>query len=125
MTGRQKKRLSALEELLDEGQPAMPPPRDDGAGGEGERMGDVATADGTGDESREVVRDESSNSDEILGAIAGFYKRADSMAASQALLLNKELEDRGILEKITDETGLKLVGKDAASKRRRDQGGSE
>ena len=37
------------------------------------------------------------------------------MAASQALLLNKELEDRGMIEKITDETGLKVVGKKAAA----------
>ena len=34
-------------------------------------------------------------------------------AASQALLLNKELEDRGVIEKITDESGLKVVGKEA------------
>ena len=33
------------------------------------------------------------------------------MAASQALLLNKELEERGFVEKITDETGLKIIGK--------------
>ena len=38
------------------------------------------------------------------------------MAASQALLLNKELEDRGVIDKITDETGLKVVGKEAAAK---------
>ena len=37
------------------------------------------------------------------------------MAASQALLLNKKLEDAGIVEKITDETGLKVIGKQAAS----------
>ena len=36
------------------------------------------------------------------------------MAASQALLLNKELEDRGVVEKITDESGLKVIGKEAA-----------
>ena len=35
------------------------------------------------------------------------------MAASQALLLNKELEDRGIIEKITDVPGLRVVGKRA------------
>ena len=33
------------------------------------------------------------------------------MAASQALLLNKKLEDAGVLEKITDKSGLKVVGK--------------
>ena len=44
-----------------------------------------------------------------------FYEQADNMTASQALLLNKELEDRGVVEKITDETGLKVIGKDAAA----------
>ena len=120
MTGTQKKRLSALEELLD-----------DDEGEDTRRGGVVATTDGTGADHRsgvEVVEEGGSSSnndnDGIFGAIAGFYKKADSMAASQALLLNKELEDRGILEKITDETGLKVVGKAAASKQR-DGGGSE
>ena len=53
--------------------------------------------------------------DGIFGKIKGFYEKADSMAASQALLLNKELEDRGVIEKITDETGLKVVGKEKAA----------
>lgn len=38
-----------------------------------------------------------------------FYKEADSLAYQNALLLNKKLEDEGVLEKITDETGLKVV----------------
>jgi hypothetical protein len=51
----------------------------------------------------------------LLNPIQEFYQKADRMAASQALLLNKELEDRGILEKITDkETGLKIVGRKTA-----------
>ena len=53
--------------------------------------------------------------DGIIGKIKGFYERADSMAASQALLLNKQLEDAGVLEKITDESGLRVVGKEVAS----------
>jgi hypothetical protein len=51
----------------------------------------------------------------VLDTIKGFYERADSLAASQALLLNKKLEDAGVLEKITDETGLNVVGKDKAA----------
>jgi hypothetical protein len=43
------------------------------------------------------------------------YQKADTMAATQALLLNKQLEDQGILEKITDESGLKVIGKTAAA----------
>jgi hypothetical protein len=59
---------------------------------------------------------EKKDDDGLLGKIKGFYEKADNMAASQALLLNKELEERGVVEKITDESGLKVIGKDAASK---------
>jgi len=52
----------------------------------------------------------------FLGKMKDFYDQADNMAASQALLLNKELEDRGVVDKITDESGLKVIGKDAAAK---------
>jgi len=50
-------------------------------------------------------------SDNFLNKMKDFYNQADQLAASQALLLNKELEDRGIIEKITDETGFKVIGK--------------
>jgi hypothetical protein len=50
------------------------------------------------------------NSDSLLDKVKSFYQRADQMAASQALLLNKELEDRGLLEKITDDSGLRVIG---------------
>ena len=52
----------------------------------------------------------------MMDKLKGWYNKADSMAASQALLLNKRLEEEGILEKITDETGLKVIGKEAAVK---------
>jgi hypothetical protein len=42
----------------------------------------------------------------FMGKMKDFYEKADSM----------ELEDIGVVEKITDETGLKVIGKDAASK---------
>jgi hypothetical protein len=51
----------------------------------------------------------------IFGAVKEFYKKADNLAASQALLLNKELEDRGVVEKITDESGLRVIGKEKAA----------
>lgn len=61
----------------------------------------------------------------IFGKVKNFYQRADSMAASQALLLNKKLEDAGVLEKITDESGLKVVEtkneKDAESSSSKDE----
>ncbi|KAL7566555.1 hypothetical protein ACA910_000625 [Epithemia clementina (nom. ined.)] len=54
---------------------------------------------------------ETTKSGGMLDSLQEFYNRADSMAAQQALLLNKKLEDAGVLEKITDETGMRVVGK--------------
>lgn len=68
----------------------------------------------------EVVEQEAKVEEKKDGGIVGkfkeFYDKADSMAASQALLLNKELEDRGVVDKITDDSGLKVIGRDAAEK---------
>lgn len=50
----------------------------------------------------------------ILDRVKGFYQQADTMAMTQALLLNKQLEDQGILPKITDETGLKVISGSAS-----------
>lgn len=112
MTGKQKKRLSALEEVLDtttmDDELTMPSTLSN------EANKGVTTVENSIKEEIDTAVDvntNNKNNEGVLGAIAGFYKKADSMAASQALLLNKELEDRGILEKITDETGLKVVGK--------------
>lgn len=69
------------------------------------------------DESPAEVREgqnEEANSDGLVGSIKSIYEKADTMAASQALLLNKKLEDAGIVEKITDESGLKVIGKQRA-----------
>mmetsp|Transcript_37091 Transcript_37091/g.75649 ORF Transcript_37091/g.75649 Transcript_37091/m.75649 type:complete len:335 (-) Transcript_37091:1761-2765(-) len=106
MTGKQKKRMSALEELMVDDEPVVV---------------EVPPVVEASSESKEKEVDQSATSTEegeggILGKIKGFYEKADSMAASQALLLNKELEDRGVIDKITDETGLKVVGKEAAAK---------
>lgn len=57
----------------------------------------------------------------LFRSMKGFYEQADSMAASQALLLNKNLEDVGVLEKITDETGLKVIGKEEAAKLKKEK----
>ena len=97
MTGKQKKRLSALEELMVEEEVVV----------SNEEVAEAGTTKGDS-----VVEEEESN---ILGKIQGFYEKADAMAASQALLLNKELEDMGVVEKITDESGLKVIGKEAAA----------
>jgi len=63
-----------------------------------------------------AVEQQLQQEDGIFGKLKKFYKQADDMAAAQALLLNKKLEDTGVIEKITDESGLKVIGKDAASK---------
>lgn len=118
MTGRQKKRLSALEELMDEGIESEMPPDDVGEISHRRYGGDDVDGIVTDGTNAVAEKEDGDNDGGILGSIMGFYKKADSMAASQALLLNKELEDRGILEKITDETGLKVVGKVGASKQR-------
>ncbi|KAL7540810.1 hypothetical protein ACHAXR_010398 [Thalassiosira sp. AJA248-18] len=105
MTGKQRKRMSALEELMvDEPEPVVVQ--------QSEKADEATEA----TEKAEAESKEGGEDDGIFGKIQGFYKKADSMAASQALLLNKELEDRGVIDKITDESGLKVVGKEAAKK---------
>ena len=107
MTGTQKKRLSALEELM----------VDDDNNDVDEVVVQEEVEQNTQDEgaNTESKEQEPAKDDGIMGKIKGFYDKADSMAASQALLLNKELEDRGVIDKITDESGLKVIGKEAAA----------
>jgi len=52
----------------------------------------------------------------LVDKMKDLYKKADDMAAAQALLLNKKLEEEGIVEKITDESGLRVIGKEEAAK---------
>lgn len=44
------------------------------------------------------------------------YQKADAVAACQALLLTKKFEDEGLIDKIRDETELKVVCKEKAAK---------
>ena len=106
MTGTQKKRLSALEELMVDD--------DDKAVVQEEVEKSIEDEEASTETSKE--QESTTKDDGIMGKIKGFYDKADSMAASQALLLNKELEDRGVIDKITDESGLKVIGKEAAAK---------
>lgn len=107
MTGTQKKRLSALEELMEEEKEEMI----SGSAEVEEETQSTETQQPT-----EPEKGEEKNQDKgIFSTIKNFYDKADSMAASQALLLNKELEDRGVIDKITDESGLKVIGKEAAA----------
>lgn len=107
---KQAKRLSALSEVMavDDGESnqQISPAK------EAEVLAEKAP-DSAADSGNDVEKKEEGG---IVGKIKGFYERADSMAASQALLLNKELEDRGVVEKITDESGLNVIGREAAAK---------
>lgn len=95
LSATKKKRMAALSEVV---------------------MEDPAPAGEPEAESEAPSTETEKKEDGLMGKIKDFYKQADSMAASQALLLNKELEDKGVLDKITDESGLKVIGKDAAAK---------
>jgi len=119
MTGKQKKRISALTELMTMEKEAT-------KSNENVNVEMTSKAEDDGDSNEEksnantntktdTTELETNNSlgGGIFDSIKNFYEKADSMAASQALLLNKELEDRGIVDKITDETGLKVIGKEA------------
>jgi hypothetical protein len=78
-------------------------------------------------EEKEVVAatDDDKKEGGLFGGMKDFYDKADAMAASQALLLNKKLEDVGVVEKITDETGLKVIGKEEAAKLKEKQEAGE
>jgi len=97
----QKKRLAALTEVINEKEPLIVVDEEQSK----------SSAEDYGVTTGGSVKDEG-----FMGKLKGFYEKADNMAASQALLLNKELEDRGVIEKITDESGLKIIGRDAAAK---------
>mmetsp|Transcript_19289 Transcript_19289/g.33090 ORF Transcript_19289/g.33090 Transcript_19289/m.33090 type:complete len:355 (+) Transcript_19289:82-1146(+) len=107
MTGKQKKRLSALEELMVEDEAPV--------AAVVEEAKPVQVEEAVAEKKEEEEESKDAEEGGVFGKIKGFYKKADSMAASQALLLNKELEDRGLIDKITDETGLKVVGKEEAA----------
>jgi hypothetical protein len=82
-------------------QTAVRSDQDGGSESPGQQIAEGATAGSTGGG--------------LFGGVKDLYAKADSMAASQALLLNKRLEDAGLIDKITDETGLKVIGKQQAS----------
>ncbi|CAJ1944032.1 unnamed protein product, partial [Cylindrotheca closterium] len=116
-SGKVQKRLGALSEVVAmestiEGEQGAAILESDSAS-----ESDPATAVGE----KDAPEEEQSNENGLLGGIKDFYKKADSIAASQALLLNKQLEDVGVVDKITDETGLKVIGKEAADKLQRER----
>jgi hypothetical protein len=97
-SGKDKKRLSALSEVIEE--EAVEEPEATG----------VDSAEETNDEKTEKTKKG------MFDGIKNFYSQADTIAASQALLLNKRFEEVGLVDKITDESGLKVIGKEAVEK---------
>ena len=112
MSKKNRKRLNALSEVIVENEQessSSSPPVTPTEGSE------VLTT--QNEKSKAEVNDlEEVSNEGIFGKVKDFYEKADQMAQSQALILNKELEDRGVVDKITDETGLKVIGKEEASK---------
>jgi hypothetical protein len=94
---RKKKRLDALSEVIMEDKV------------ESKSVDDTNTVEQNSTDNNAPAGDEGGEKDAapgFMGKMKDFYEKADSM----------ELEDIGVVEKITDETGLKVIGKDAASK---------
>mmetsp|Transcript_6098 Transcript_6098/g.15210 ORF Transcript_6098/g.15210 Transcript_6098/m.15210 type:complete len:255 (+) Transcript_6098:68-832(+) len=113
-SGKETKRLSALSEVITvEEQPATTVPMDNS------KKEDTVVASTTEKQEESeptATADQDGGGGGLFDKVKGFYEKADSMAASQALLLNKKLEDAGVVDKITDETGLKVIGKEEAEK---------
>lgn len=128
-SGKEKKRLSALSEVVaveeaveDEGgETDVVVVEQSSEAGPAVSIADSSGAAGKKDAAEEEEEEGESSNGGLLGGIKDLYQKADGMAASQALLLNKKLEDAGVVDKITDETGLKVIGKEAAAKLKSDK----
>jgi len=98
-SGKKAKRMKALAEVM----------------AEEEQKPIIEEADETKSETpaEEVALPDNSG---LLGKVIDFYKKADDMAAAQALIMNKKLEEAGVVEKITDESGLRVIGREEAKK---------
>ncbi len=101
-----KKRLDAFAELIVEDETTSKSKQPDA---------NTAVEKKAETETKSESEEQTKEGEGIMGKMKDFYNKADQMAASQALLLNKELEDRGVVDKITDETGLNVIGKEAAA----------
>jgi hypothetical protein len=112
MGKKKAKRLSALSEVVVDGSASknVAPVTSKGL------PVDPSPVDSSDEASQTGGKEEGGSGLGILRGIKDMYDKADALAASQALLLNKQLEDAGVLEKITDETGLKVVGRKEVQK---------
>jgi len=105
--GKKKNRLRALAEVIDVEEIEV------------KSENDISIEENTTDDEEVSVVSEKDEDKE--GSLKSFFDKANDMAAAQALILNKNLEEAGIVEKITDESGLKVIGKDAAKKLKKDE----
>ena len=118
-SGKEKKRIAALSEVvMDDDADKISTTTTTAISGSSDSSLDldkeetpVAAVD---DETKETSAKEEDLS--IFGKMKDLYEQADSMAASQALIMNKNLEDAGVVEKITDASGLRVIGREEAKK---------
>jgi hypothetical protein len=111
--GKETKRLAALSEVAFEND-TTPAEKQPQASAVPEEKANAVVSE---PEEKESSAEEKKEEDKgFLGKIKDFYDQADGMAASQAILLNKSLEDAGVVDKITDETGLKVIGREQVAK---------
>ena len=106
MSGKAARRMAAMAEVVGDVEESTPP----------KDSTTEATDDNSSSAEQAPEETKEESKDGIFGKVKEMYDKADQMAASQALLMNKKLEDAGVVEKITDETGLKVIGKEAAAK---------
>lgn len=126
-SGKEKKRIAAISEVIMEDAPdttaetatKMPAP------GIPVMPEAGSVDDSANDESSLEEKTESEEDKGVFGKMKELYEKADSMAASQALIMNKNLEDAGVIEKITDESGLKVIGREEAKKLEEKQSSDE
>mmetsp|Transcript_6128 Transcript_6128/g.6870 ORF Transcript_6128/g.6870 Transcript_6128/m.6870 type:complete len:381 (+) Transcript_6128:201-1343(+) len=124
LSGKEKKRLRALAEvMMDDDTDKIKTTATAMAASVGSSNNDIdlvkqkIPVDALSERKETSSKEDMGNEDQsIFGKMKELYEQADSMAASQALIMNKNLEDAGVVEKITDETGLRVIGREEAKK---------
>jgi len=106
-SGKEQKRLAAISEVVLE-------PKAESEAGAPASEATTATATEESAPGNDIDSESDNNKGGVFGKMKELYEKADSMAASQALIMNKNLEEAGLVEKITDETGLKVIGREKA-----------
>lgn len=114
--GKERKRIAAISEVM---MNDVPDTTKESATESSPSAGIPVMASDEIDESSSLNDESKLGADDkkgIFGKVKELYEKADSMAASQALIMNKNLEEAGVVEKITDDTGLKVIGREEAKK---------